>query len=222
MKNSFKIQIPVFIFLLNTLSYCVSAEDVDIHQLLHECKLDGVISFEVFNTAILGYYQIDNLNKKDIITIIDFSKPSTKKRFYVIDLINKHLLYECFVAHGKNSGDNYAKNFSNLPESLESSLGFFLTAETYYGNNGYSLRLEGLEKGINDNARSREIVIHGAEYVSEEFIKKYGRLGRSWGCPALPVEISKDIIDQISGGSCLFIYGDDKNYKENSIFLSRK
>jgi hypothetical protein len=194
----------------------------DTKQLWAESKLEGVISFEVFNFALLGYQHIESLPKKNIITIIDFSKPSTEKRFFVIDLENKRLLYRCYVAHGKNSGDKYSNSFSNDPESLKSSLGFYLTGETYSGEHGYSLRLEGLEKGINDNARVRDIVIHGAEYVSENFIKKYGRLGRSWGCPALPVEISKEIIDTISGGSCLFIYGDDKYYKENSGFLKKK
>jgi len=199
-----------------------AAEDIDIHQLWLDCKIENVISFDIFNTAIQGSIRVNNREKKNIITIIDFSKPSTEKRFFVIDIENKLLLYECFVAHGKNSGDNYAKTFSNKAESLKSSLGFFLTAETYSGDHGYSLRLDGLEKGINDNARAREIVIHGAGYVSEEFIKKYGRLGRSWGCLVLPVEISKEIINKISGGSCLFIYGADVYYNENSAFLKKK
>jgi len=198
-----------------------TAEGIDIHQLWLDCRLKEVVTFEVFNTAILGHNKIEKLHKKNIVTIIDFSKPSTEKRFFVIDIEKKQLLYKCFVAHGKNSGDNYAKSFSNQSESLKSSLGFYLTSETYYGKHGYSLRLDGLEKDINENARAREIVIHGADYVSDEFIKKYDRLGRSWGCPALPVELSKDIIDKISGGSCLFIYGDDKYYKENSVFLTR-
>jgi hypothetical protein len=197
-------------------------EDINIHQLWSDCKLKETISFEVFKTALLGQQKIKNLYKKNLLTIIDFSKPSTEKRFFVIDLESKRLIYKCFVAHGKNSGDIYARSFSNQTGSLKSSLGFFLTAETYYGDHGYSLRLEGLEKGINDNARAREIVIHGAEYVSEESIKNYGRLGRSWGCPALPVDISKEIIDKISGGSCLFIYADDIYYRENSAFFNRK
>ena len=168
-----------------------------------------MVSFEVFNTAITGLNQIKAPVKKNLITIIDFSKPSTENRFFVIDIESRHLLYSCLVAHGKNSGENYADSFSNEPESLKSSLGFFLTAETYNGAHGYSLCIDGLEKGINDNAREREIVIHGADYVSYEFIKKYGRLGRSWGCPALPAELLKSIIDKISGGTCLFIYGKD-------------
>ena len=172
--------------------------DSEINQLWIDCNLKGVVPFDVFNTAILGYRKIDNIRKKGILTIIDFSKPSTEKRFYVIDLENKRLIYRCLVAHGKNSGDIYAKDFSNKMESLKSSLGFYMTGETYMGDHGYSLRLVGLEKGINDNARVREIVIHGAEYVSEDFIRKYGRPGRSWGCPALPPELSKEIIYKIS------------------------
>jgi hypothetical protein len=192
----------------------------DIRQLYLECKLEKTVSFEIFKTAILGYRQIENTKKKNLITIIDYTKSSAEKRFFVIDMGNKTILYESLVAHGKNSGENYATSFSNLSNSLQSSLGFFLTAETYSGENGYSMKLDGLEKNINDNARSREIVIHGADYVSQEYIKKYGRLGRSWGCPSLPMETSKDIIDKISNGSCLFIYRDDDYYKENSKIIS--
>jgi len=137
----------------------------------------------------------------------------------VIDLERKVLLYKCYVAHGKNTGDNYANSFSNQSGSSESSLGFFITAETYFGKNGYSLSLDGIETGINDNARKRSIVIHGADYVSIEFINKYGRLGRSWGCPALPVGLSKEIIDCIANGSCLFIYGNDDEYLRKSIYI---
>jgi hypothetical protein len=217
-----KILIAIFVFTSISLSIRASSKDDDIHKLWLDCRLKEVLSFEVFNSAIKGYRLIDNLNKKNIVTIIDFSKASTEKRFFVIDLENKQLLYRCYVAHGKNSGENFAKSFSNQSESLKSSVGFFLTAETFYGDHGYSLRLDGLEKGINDNARTREIVIHGADYVSEKFIKKYGRLGRSWGCPALPVEVSKEVIDTISDGSCLFVYSDDNYYKGNSHFLNKK
>lgn len=220
MQISCKILITLFISAIISLSE-KQLPEIDIHGLWLDCKLEEVISFEVFDIAILGFNRIDKPDKKKILSIIDFSKPSTENRFFVVDLEHKQLMYRCFVAHGKNSGDNYARSFSNQPGSLKSPLGFFLTAETYFGDNGYSLRLEGLEIGINDNARSREIVIHGADYVSEKFIKMYGRLGRSWGCPSLPVEISKEIIDKISGGTCLFIYGDDNYYKENSVFLNQ-
>jgi hypothetical protein len=222
MQLPVKIFLAIFFLPALPLTDCSVKGDSSINLLWNDCHLSGVLPFDVFNTAILGYRKIDNIRKKGILTIIDFSKPSTEKRFYVIDIENKRLLYRCLVAHGKNSGDIYAKDFSNKLESLKSSLGFYLTGETYKGDHGYSLRLMGLEKGINDNARVREIVIHGAEYVSEEFIRKYGRLGRSWGCPALPLDLSKEIIDKISDGSCLFIYADDNFYSENSIFLSRK
>ena len=212
----------VFLLLLIFISSQAQTEYNENHQLWLECKLDGKISFDIFNKAVSGSHLVENRGKKNIISIIDFTKPSTEERFFVIDLEHKVLKFKSYVAHGRNSGDIYAKSFSNDPESLKSSLGFYLTAETYSGDHGYSLKLDGLEKNINDKARVREIVIHGAEYVSDEFIKKYGRLGRSWGCPALPINISKEIIDVISGGSCLFIYGDDKYYKANSVFLKGK
>lgn len=194
----------------------------DIHRLWLQCDLENQLPYNVFHAAILGYNQLSELKKKNIISIIDFSKPSTEKRFYVIDLVGRRLIYRCFVAHGKNTGENTADSFSNATGSLKSSLGFFVTAETYTGDNGYSMKLDGLERGINDSARVREIVIHGADYVSQDFIDKEGRLGRSWGCPALPVDVSTDIIDKISDGSCLFIYAKDKFYLENSGFLNKK
>jgi len=181
-------------------------KDNEIRKLWVECNLDSIVSYDIFNSAIIGYRQIDNIKKKNILTIIDYSKPSDEDRFFVIDLENKKLLFKCLVAHGKNSGESIAASFSNQSGSLKSSPGFFLTAETYVGENGYSLRLDGLEKGINDSARLRDIVIHGADYVSKKFIDENGRLGRSWGCPALPLEVTKEIIDCISEGSCLFVY----------------
>lgn len=188
-------------------SYCKqTVKENEIQKLWADCKLDGVVSYEIFNSAIVGYRKIDNIKKKNILTIIDYSKPSDKDRFFVIDLENKKLLFKCLVAHGKNSGESIATSFSNQSGSLKSSLGFFLTAETYVGDNGYSLRLDGLEKGINDSARFRDIVIHGADYVNRKFIEENGRLGRSWGCPALPLEVSKEIINIISEGSCLYVY----------------
>ena len=191
----------------------------DARDLWLSCNLKGVISYDLFSRGMAGYTKTAGLRKKNILTIIDFSRPSTEKRLYVIDMDRRKLLYHSLVAHGKNTGDNYAASFSNEEGSLKSSLGFYLTAETYSGKHGYSLRLDGLEKGINDNARSREIVIHGADYVSQDFIRDHGRLGRSWGCPALPPEISGEVIDKICNGSCLFIYGKDNKYLETSSFL---
>jgi hypothetical protein len=222
MKISDSIFLTVFLtFAVISLSNKPAEKDEDINQLWLDCSLKEVMPFKIFDMAMRGSRQIENLRKKDIITIIDYSKPSTESRFFVIDLENKKLIYSCLVAHGKNSGENYAKVFSNQSESLKSSLGFFITAETYSGNNGFSLKLDGIEKSINDNARTREIVIHGADYVSKDFISRYGRLGRSWGCPALPVELAKEIIDRISDGSCLFIYGDDKYYRKTSVYIKK-
>ena len=170
-----------------------------------KCNLNDKLDFTVFNRAMIGYNSFNLINKK-VLTLIDFSKPSTEERLFIIDVENRKLLFQTFVAHGKNSGVNIATQFSNRSGSLKSSLGFFITAETYYGKHGYSLRLDGMEKGINDNARKRAIVVHGAKYVSDDFIRKYNRLGRSWGCPAVSDDLSKEIIDLIKDGSCLFIY----------------
>jgi len=219
MKMPFKI-LFLTIITFTAVNSCNSqpAKNGEIKQLWLDCKLEKVVSFDVFRYTIAGLNKIQKVKNRDIITIIDFSKPSSEKRFFVIDLKNKQLLYNCLVAHGKNSGEITAVNFSNQEGSLKSSLGFYLTAETCIGKHGFTLLLDGLEKGINDNAREREIVIHGADYVSDAFIKKYGRLGKSWGCPALPVEISKQIIEKIANGSCLFIYAADDFYKKNSGF----
>lgn len=155
-------------------------ESDDIRSLYQECGLETILSFDIFRYAMTGLERIKKLQNKKIITIIDFSKPSTQDRFFVIDLEHKLILYKSLVAHGKNSGENIAVSFSNDPESLKSCLGFFLTAETFTGKHGYSLRLDGLEPGINDNARRRTIVVHGAGYVSAAFARQHGRLGRSW------------------------------------------
>ncbi len=193
---------------------------VDVQQLYQECSLENVLSFDVFRLAMTGFEKINDVPNKKIITIIDFTKPSTRERFFVIDLESKKLLYKSLVAHGKNSGGNMATRFSNTPRSLKSCLGFFLTAETYSGKYGYSLKIDGLEPGINDNARKRSIVIHGADFVSSEVVRQCGMLGRSYGCPALPIRRSREIIDKISKGSCLFIYGNDPLYLKNSKILN--
>ena len=161
------------------------------------------------------------LNNQNIITIADFSQPSTKKRLYVIDVKNYKLIFNTYVAHGSKSGREMATQFSNIPESNQSSLGFYKTLGTYEGGHGYSLKLEGLERGINDNAYSRAIVIHSAEYVSETFARTQGYLGRSWGCPALPTALNKPIIDKIKNGSCLFIYSNQKSYSAQSKIIKR-
>jgi hypothetical protein len=154
-----------------------------------------------------------------LLSIIDFSKPSTEKRYYLIDLANKTLLYNTYTSHGVNTGEDLAMSFSNKEGSRKSSLGFYLTAETYEGKHGTSLKLDGLERGFNHRARRRYIVIHSADYVTDSFIKENGRLGRSWGCPALPPDVTQDIIQKIKNGSVLFIYGDDDDYLSNSKLL---
>ena len=190
-------------------------------QLYQEMQLEGIVNFTAFEQAIAGYNKIEE-KSKEILTLVDFSKPSTEERFYVFDMRHKKLLFSSLVSHGKNSGGNYATSFSNENGSLKSSLGFFLTENSYQGKNGYSLVLNGLEKGINDRAKERAIVIHGAAYSNPSVIASSGRLGRSFGCPALPQAVSKPIINTIKGGSLLFIYANNQNYLAYSPILSKQ
>ena len=183
-------------------------------KVYQQCGLEGKLAGQEMEKCSTKELEFNN---ERLLTIIDFTKPSTEKRLFIIDLNNQELIHHTLVAHGKNTGLNLAESFSNTSQSLQSSLGFYTTGEPYYGKHGYSLRLDGLEEGINDNARKRAIVIHGAKYVSEDFIETHGRLGRSWGCPALPLEQTKEIIDLIKKGSCLYIYSDDENYLKNSV-----
>lgn len=165
-------------------------------------------SFECFNMALNGFYILKQkgLVQKNVLTLVDFSLSSNAKRLWVIDLEKNIILYQTLVAHGRNTGEEFACNFSNQAESFKSSIGFYATGEIYNGKHGSSLKLDGLEKGLNDNARERAVVIHGADYVSESFIKQNKRLGRSQGCPAIPVEMNGKIINVIKNKSCLFIY----------------
>jgi hypothetical protein len=163
---------------------------------------------ESFKKAMKGFYEMKEKGfiKKDILTLIDFSLSSNTKRLWVIDLATNTILFNSLVAHGRNTGDEFANRFSNAAESFKSSLGFYATGEIYNGKHGKSLKLDGLEKGINDNARNRGIVMHAADYVSNFFIKANKRLGRSQGCPALPAEFTLEIINKIKDKSCLYIY----------------
>lgn len=188
--------------------------------LYHEIALAGTIDYAVFERAIAGYNRMGG-HDKDILTVIDFTKPSTEKRLFVIDLKLKKILFISYVAHGRNSGEKYATSFSNREGSFKSSLGFYKTENTYYGKNGYSLVLDGLERGINDKAKERAIVMHGATYANPSTIRSCGRLGRSLGCPALPLAVSKKIIDTIKGGTLLYIHGDDKTYASRSTFIKQ-
>lgn len=186
------------------------SEDV-CRKVYDACGLAKKLNYNVFRRAYLGMDAVC-APRTDILTIIDYTKPGCDRRFYVIDLVNRKLLYMTLVAHGKNSGEQYCTRFSNRPRSLQSSPGFFLTAETYSGRHGYSLRLDGVEPGLNDLARSRAIVIHGAEYVAQHYVDDVGYIGRSFGCPALPLDQNQKIIDLIKGGSCIYIHTNDKNY----------
>ncbi|MEO6405826.1 MAG: murein L,D-transpeptidase catalytic domain family protein [Ferruginibacter sp.] len=189
---------------------------------LHLGKLG--LGRRAFDYAMLGYEVLKSkkmLNNEHILSIADMSSVSGKKRFFVIDVKNYRLLFNTYVAHGKNTGLDKSLYFSNDPESNKSSVGFYITSTTYNGNHGYSMRLEGIEMGFNNNARSRDIVMHSADYVSAAVVKSQGYLGRSLGCPALSPEIYKPIIEKIKNGSCLFIYGNDSRYIINSGMLKR-
>ncbi len=157
--------------------------------------------------------------KKHVLTVIDYSLPSNKQRMWVFDVNKERLLYNTYVAHGKNSGDNRANHFSNVNSSKESSLGTYITKGTYMGHKGYSLNLQGLDKGFNDNAYSRRVVIHGAWYVEPDFIKKSGRAGLSWGCPAIAQTLAKPVINTIKNGSVIFAYFPDKRFLSHSGYL---
>ena len=198
----------------------VLAED-ESQWLYEQMNLEELVQFDAFKSAYTGYKKL-NKDNNPLLTLIDFSLPSTEKRMYVLDIAQKEILFVSYVSHGRNSGENYATSFSNRDGSHQSSLGFYRTVGTYNGGNGYSLRLDGLEKGINDKAMQRAIVIHGADYCSENVIRSTGRLGRSFGCPALPRELNKPIIDTIKGGSLLFIYADQPEYLANSEVLKEE
>jgi L,D-transpeptidase catalytic domain len=178
---------------------------------------------QVFEQALKGFDKLTQLGKlgsDSILTIVDFSKPSTEKRLFVIDLKEKKVRFNTYVAHGQGSGDAFAKKFSNTHRSHQSSLGFYVTKGTYRGENGYSLKLEGVERGFNDNAMRRAIVVHGARYAEPKIISGQGKLGRSWGCPAVPMSEHKPIINTIKDGTCLFVYSPDKRYLQMSQMLN--
>ena len=181
------------------------------------------LNYEVFSKALTGF---ENLKKaglltdeSHLLTVCDFSMSSNTKRLWVIDLNDKKVLFNSLVAHGKNTGEEFATNFSNTESSRQSSMGFYITDATYQGDNGYSLRLLGMDKGFNDAAYKRAIVMHGADYVSDAFAAVHKRIGRSWGCPAIPRELSQSMINTIKGRNLLFIYYPDQNYLSSSEWL---
>lgn len=201
----------------------VSKKDF-IHSIYTSIKASGSrLSQEVFEIALTGFDKLNaqgRLNQDSILTIIDFSRSSREKRMHVVDLKSGKLLFNNIVAHGRNSGEEFASHFSNQPNSHKSSLGFYVTGSTYNGSNGYSMILNGMEKGFNDNAKERAIVVHGAAYANENVLTSGRRLGRSYGCPALPEKLNKQVIEKIKEGNCLFIFYPDQQYLNNSKMIN--
>jgi hypothetical protein len=190
-------------------------EDIDLKEI--------GLSKKAFEYALKGYYYLLEhhwLNKTNIISICDLSQSSRNKRLYVLDLEQRTVLVNTYVAHGRNSGTEYARTFSNNPSSHKSSLGFYVTQGTYYGDNGLSLKIRGMERGFNDRANGRNIVIHGSRYVGSDFLEMNNFCGRSYGCPAVPADESDNIIDLIKEGSCLFIYHPTKRYITKSRIIN--
>lgn len=185
-------------------------------------KLNHQLDVNLLDALFKGFDKLkkNGVVRKPIVIVADFTKSANEKRFFIVDMRDTSMVHRSLVAHGKNTGELHANNFSNKVGSYQSSLGFFLTAETYQGRHGLSLRLDGLEAGINDKARERAIVIHNADYVSAEFIAEHGRLGRSLGCPALPMENYEAVIRSIKEGCLLFAYGGEENYLRQSELLA--
>lgn len=216
--------IVLFLLFAATLTASVQSEafvsggkDGDVPKV---CKLTG-LSPSVYAYALKGFISIqDSLNKKfRYLAVVDFSKPSTERRFYLIDLADTSIVCTDYVCHGKHTGENFATSFSNEVESNKSSLGFYMLSESYTGQHGLSIRMDGLDKGFNDNARKRAIVMHTADYADEKLCKTQGRLGRSLGCPALPASTFKTIAPQVTNNALIFHYYPDANYLTNSVWL---
>ncbi len=190
---------------------------------INSIEQNSDIDPQALRLALQGYFNLKRqglIRREGLITLIDFDKPSDCKRLFIIDINSGTVIQTALVAHGRGSGDIMATSFSNQPGSNKSSLGFYLTENTYTGKNGYSLVLKGLDQGINDKAEQRSIVIHGADYVSEEYIRQNGRLGRSLGCPALSMDLCPEVIDLIKDGTCLFIYQKGQEYASRSVVLN--
>lgn len=181
------------------------------------------LSFTAFRHAYIGYQTMKKqhrLNNKELFSIIDFTKDCNSKRFYTIDLEKMKIVYYTYVAHGKKSGERMATSFSDAVESNKSSIGFYITGNTYNGGNGYSLMLHGDEKGYNSNLAKRSVVVHAADYANEDYIARNGRMGRSLGCPALPENIYKQVIETIKEKTMIFAYYNDAKYLKTSKYLN--
>ncbi|SHK31357.1 L,D-transpeptidase catalytic domain [Hymenobacter psychrotolerans DSM 18569] len=193
-----------------------------LHDLYRDLNVESQgLRYAVFEKAMTGYLNLQHdgqlTDDKQLLTVIDFELPSTEKRLWVLDLAAKEVKFHTLVAHGHNSGENVATTFSNQNESNMSSLGFYVTQGEYVGKHGRSLKLNGVDEGFNTNALARAVVMHGADYVSEEFIQQYGRLGRSLGCPALPMDEKDEIIEAVNGGTCMFLNGPDQSYSSKYL-----
>lgn len=198
------------------------AYDKHVEKLYDKADLKKAgLSFSVFERAYRGYQNFKRQQltstEKPVMTVVDFTMPSNQKRLWIIDLASRKVLYNTLVAHGRNTGNVKAEKFSNEPNSNMSSMGFYVTDKTYFGKHGLSLRLSGMDEKYNSNAMERAIVLHGADYVSEDFVKQYGRLGRSLGCPSVPREISGDVIEQIKDKTVLYIHSADKQYTSDYL-----
>lgn len=191
-------------------------------ELAHLARKAPTLNKNVLKLALVAYQHATDKGavKKPVLTVIDYSLPSTKQRMWIFDLKHERLLFNTHVAHGQNSGMTVPNHFSNTPSSKATSLGTFVTKGTYMGSKGYSLNLQGLERGFNDNAYNRRVVIHGAWYVEPQFIRQSGRAGRSWGCPSVAKTIAKPVINAIKGGSVVFAYYPDKYYLSHSGYVA--
>ena len=217
------------VVVLSSLIFCASAKAFGLFNLFSQSTSDAQVilskaqglSPEVLNLALKAYDKLrqQGYDQQQVLTIVDYSKPSTQPRMWVIDLKNLKVAFQALVAHGRNSGGDVAQSFSNKPQSYQSSIGVYLTADTYVGHDGYSLRLNGLEPGFNSNALRRDIIVHPANYVSEEFAQANGRLGRSEGCFAVSPKISNQLINNIKGGTVIFAYYPDKEWLDHSQFI---
>jgi hypothetical protein len=188
----------------------------------YESLQEPALNPEAFRIALSGYRSLcakGLVNRDSLITIIDYTLPSSEERFFVINLRQNRVIYRTLVAHGRNSGELYATRFSNRAQSHQSAIGFFITGSPYFGGQGYSMLLTGVDTGYNDQARMRSIVVHGARYATPQYVKQYGRLGRSFGCPALPPYVNAEIINSIRDGSVIFSYYPDKDYIQESVVL---
>lgn len=197
--------------LLTTLLLALAAHPISTPDLVNALSAEAPdLRREVLESGLRAFERTEaqGAAAKPILCVIDYDRPSTERRLWVFDLAKKKLLFHELVAHGRGSGGLHATRFSNVEKSLATSLGVFVTGDTYVGSNGYSLRLEGLDEGLNDRARARAIVMHGAPYATEDFAKRAGYLGRSWGCPAVSPRVARPLIDTLRAGGVLVAWAD--------------